>query len=114
MDIDKRRRTISTGVWIILGTSAAAFFLAGLLSSGQDLAGAGMVQAFSILGAAIVVVPTGVVVVWAAWRPWKQLSSWYKVWVISVWLLVLLPVAAILVSAAFTFLIPTQPTYPYL
>ena len=110
--VERREKIIRVGLWVIVGASAAGFLLGTLMSAGQDIAGAAMAQAFGVLGAGVIAVPAAIVVVWAGWRPWRDLDRRYKILVALVWLLVLLPVAGALVSLAVALLEPTQPTFP--
>jgi hypothetical protein len=110
-EIEKRTKIITVGFWIIAGVSAAGIGIGGLMSIGQDLAGAGMVQGFGILGAAVIAIPASLVVVWAAWRPWKSLTRNYKILVLSVWLLVLAPAIIMIVWLIVALLAPAPQIY---
>ena len=110
-DLERRKRIIRIGIWIIFAASVAGWLLGLMLSSGQDVSGAAIAQAMGVLGAGAIAVPAGLVVAWAAWRPWPHLNRRYKILVALVWLLVLMPVAAGLTSLVFTLLEPTKPTY---
>ena len=109
--IERRKKVIRVGIWVILGVSAAGFLLGMMLSAGQDVAGAAMAQGFGVLGAGVIAVPAAIVIAWAGWRPWRDLEFRYKTLVLLVWLFVLLPVAGALLSLAVVLLQPTQSTF---
>jgi F0F1-type ATP synthase membrane subunit c/vacuolar-type H+-ATPase subunit K len=110
-EIEKRTKIITVGLWVVAGVSAAGISLGGLMSVGQDLAGAGIAMALGIIGASVFVIPTGLIIAWAAWRPWKGLARNYKILVISVWLLVLVPATYMLVSLAVALLVPVPRSF---
>lgn len=110
-EIEKRTKIITAGLWVIAGVSAAGLGVGGLMSAGQDPAGAGIAMALGIIGASVFVIPTGLIIAWAAWRPWKGLARNYKLLVISVWLLVLAPATFMLVSLAVALLVPVPQSF---
>ena len=109
--IERREKIIRVGIGIIVVGSAAGWLFGLLLSAGQDVAGAAIAQALGVLSAGVIAVPAGLVVAWAAWRPWRHLNRRYKILVVLIWLLVLTPVAAALITLAVTLLQPMEPTY---
>ena len=97
-NVEPRRKIIRICAWLIFVAIVTGILFGVTMSVGQDVAGAAMIEAFGILGAIVVVVPCAVIIAWAAWAPWKALESGYKLIAVGVWLLILLPVFAMVLS----------------